>query len=127
MKTNVFSIAGITIFTLLIFIGCNSAKYEGTYTGTMPCTDCEGIETEITINKGRYVIKRTYLETDNTEQNTFTQCGTYKWNEERSVLIFDNDPEQQYLVRENTLVALNQNGKEVTGDLADLYVLKRKR
>lgn len=122
----IFNIAWITIITAFIFVGCNSTKYEGTYTGTMPCADCAGIDTEITINDGKYIIKRTYLGVDSMEQNMFVESGTYKWNGEKSILTFDNDPEQQYLVRENTLVALDQDGKEITGELADLYVLKRK-
>jgi len=126
MGTKIFNIAWITIITALIFVGCNSTKYEGTYTGTMPCADCTGIDTEITINDGKYIIKRTYLGTENMEQNMFVESGSYTWNKETKVLTFDNDPEQRYLLRENTLVALDQDGKEVTGDLASLYILKKK-
>ena len=126
MGTKIFNIAWITIITALIFVGCNSTKYEGTYTGTMPCADCTGIDTEITINDGKYIIKRTYLGTENMEQNMFIESGSYTWNKETKVLTFDNDPEQRYLLRDNTLVALDQDGKEVTGDLASLYILKKK-
>ena len=126
MGTKIFNIAWITIITALIFVGCNSTKYEGTYTGTMPCADCTGIDTEITINDGKYIIKRTYLGTENMEQNMFVESGSYTWNKETKILTFDNDPEQRYLLRDNTLVALDQDGKEVTGDLASLYILKKK-
>jgi len=126
MGTKIFNIAWITIITALIFVGCNSTKYEGTYTGTMPCADCSGIDTEITINDGKYIIKRTYLGTENMEQNMFVESGSYTWSKDTKILTFDNDPEQQYLVRDNTLVALDQDGKEVTGDLASLYILKKK-
>lgn len=126
MGTKIFNIAWITIITALIFVGCNSTKYEGTYTGTMPCADCTGIDTEITINDGKYIIKRTYLGTENMEQNMFVESGSYTWSKDTKILTFDNDPEQQYLVRNNTLVALDQDGKEVTGDLASLYILKKK-
>lgn len=126
MKSKIFNIALLMALGVLIVIGCSSTKYEGTYTGIMPCADCSGIDTEITINDGKYIVKRTYLGTENMEQNMFVESGSYKWDGERSILTFDNDPEQQYLVRGNTLVALDQDGKEVTGDLADLYVLKKK-
>jgi len=126
MKTNVFNIAILMIFGALIAIGCSNIKYEGTYWGTMPCADCSGIDTEITLNDGKYTIKRTYLGVDNQEQSMFVESGSYTWNNETKILTFDNDPEQRYLVRNNTLLALDQDGKEVTGELSELYILKKK-
>lgn len=126
MKTKIANLALIMVIGVLSLTSCNSAKYEGTYAGTMPCADCSGIETEITVKDGKYDITRVYLGVDNQAQSTFTENGIYKWDSQRNVLTFDNDPEQQYMFRNNTLVALDQDGREVTGDLAHLYVLKKK-
>jgi len=40
----------------------NALDWPGTYTGLVPCADCNGIETSITLNKELiYSIKTTYL------------------------------------------------------------------
>lgn len=40
----------------------NALDWNGTYKGTLPCADCEGIETELTLNlDGNYLYKATYL------------------------------------------------------------------
>ena len=40
----------------------NSLDWEGTYRGILPCADCEGIETKITLSaNGTYEYKASYL------------------------------------------------------------------
>lgn len=51
----------------------------------------------------------------------FVGSGTYSWNGEENALIFNNDPEQKYLVKENILVVLNKDGEEIKGDLIHLF------
>ena len=62
----------------------NALDWEGTYVGTLPCADCEGIETELTINyDGTYSYKTTYLGKE-TEAEEVT--GTFQWDENGSVI-----------------------------------------
>jgi len=104
----------------------NSLDYEGTYTGTMPCADCSGIEVELTLKGDNYTLKTTYLGKEDKGQNVFTQNGQYTWNTAGSIITLDNDKDQQYQVGENKLISLDQQGKRITGELADMYILMKK-
>ncbi|HZW77535.1 MAG TPA: copper resistance protein NlpE [Flavobacteriaceae bacterium] len=104
--------------------------WSGTYEGTLPCADCEGIETTIVVNNdGTYEKTAKYLK--GAESQEFQEMGTYNWDENSNVITLkpanDNNPGGSLLYKfENDhIVALNQDGSKVTGDLADHYVLKK--
>lgn len=148
MKTKILSIAILAIMSMVAFSGCNSNKrnsqvndspaaevtdahnsrnsldYEGTYAGIMPCADCSGIYTEVTLSGNGYKLTQVYQGID--EPNSFEKSGTYTWDNNGSIIILGGDSTEQYQVGENTLFALDQNGKRITGDLADSYILKKK-
>lgn len=126
MKTKFLNAAAVMLIGMLFMTGCKKVAYEGTYTGTMPCADCSGIHTEITVNKNEYTIKRTYEGKGNDMENVFIEKGTYAWDKNKSILTFDAAETEKYKVRNNTLIALDIDGNEVTGPLADMYVLKKK-
>lgn len=104
----------------------NSQKaldWQGTYKGTTPCADCEGIETELILNKDlTFVLKTKYLGKE--KQNIFEEKGTFTWNALGSIISLKGMP-NQYKVGENTLTQLDMEGKAVAGVLADRYVLKK--
>lgn len=103
----------------------NSLDYEGTYVGTLPCADCEGIKTEITLGKDTYTKKMTYL--GKPETNSFETSGKYSWNEAGSIITLDGEDEpDKYQVAENLLYSLDMDGNRITGDLADFYILTKK-
>ena len=57
----------------------NSLDWEGTYKGIIPCADCEGIKTEITIKYDlTYVIKTIYL--GKVDGKTFEKTGRFFWD-----------------------------------------------
>jgi copper homeostasis protein (lipoprotein) len=58
-----------------------SIDWAGIYQGILPCADCEGIKTQIVLNKDlSYVLETQYLGKD---EKIFQAKGTFKWNEER--------------------------------------------
>lgn len=98
----------------------NSLDYFGTYTGVLPCADCEGIETIIVINSdSTYHHSARYLGKDD---GPFVTEGT--WEIDRSTLKLDKI-DNAFFVGENHLVQLDLDGKRVEGDLAEYYVLKK--
>jgi len=103
----------------------NALDWEGTYVGTLPCADCEGIETELTINyDGTYSYKTTYLGKE-TEAEEVT--GTFQCDENGSVITLaglDGAP-GKYKVGENRIWHLDMEGKQIEGDLADRYILTK--
>ena len=103
----------------------NSLDYAGTYTGVLPCADCEGIQTEITLSgEGTYAKKMTYLgKGDNT---SFERNGNYSWNSAgQQITLEGQKAPNQYFVGENMLTQLDIKGQKIEGDLAAMYVLKK--
>ncbi len=105
----------------------NSLDYTGTYSGTMPCADCSGIRTELTLNNdGTYTMVTVYEGKGSEGENTFRDSGRYTWNNTGSVVVLNNDSTEQYQVGENQLIALDMHGNRITGELADMYILKKR-
>ncbi|HZH69821.1 MAG TPA: copper resistance protein NlpE [Flavobacteriaceae bacterium] len=100
--------------------------WQGVYKGVLPCADCEGIETEVTLNAdGTYVITRLYLGKD---EATFEETGTFKWTEDGGSIVLKEkikDSPTLFKVGENFLLHLNQEGNSIEGELADRYVLHK--
>ena len=103
----------------------NSLDYIGTYTGVLPCADCEGIQTEITLNEeGTYAKKMIYL--GKGDSNSFEEKGDYTWNAAgQQITLEGQKAPNQYFVGENTLTQLDIEGQKIEGDLATRYVLKK--
>ncbi|MCX2680224.1 copper resistance protein NlpE N-terminal domain-containing protein [Galbibacter sp. EGI 63066] len=103
----------------------SSLDWAGTYSGVLPCADCEGIETSISINNDMtFTSKNVYLGKDD---SPFETKGTFTWNDAGTTITLNTDHEgpNQYLVGENKLIKLDSDGNKITGDLASMYVLKK--
>lgn len=101
----------------------NSLDYEGTYHGTIPCADCAGIQVNVTIDRnGNYTKTMAYMG----KPDIFTSKGTYTWDTSGNKITLEGEPGPDiYKVGEGTLTMLNLEGNPITGDLADLYILKK--
>lgn len=111
-----------------IVIGDNSANaldWPGFYTGTLPCADCEGMFTSITLNKDKtYKRTTTYQGKDS---QPFEESGKFNWDNTGSIIMLQgvtNGP-SYYQVGENQLIQLDMQGKKIAGKMADLYILKK--
>ncbi|MCX7551507.1 copper resistance protein NlpE N-terminal domain-containing protein [Xanthomarina sp. F2636L] len=142
---------GICVFALLLITSCNSNNkkqqeveaettkqndelvdmhtsenaldWEGTYTGTLPCADCEGIEKTIKLNNDQtYVARDIYL---GKKDGDFDSRGYFKWLEDGQTILLSDENETSFFVGENTLTQLDKSGNKVTGELADFYILKK--
>lgn len=101
----------------------NALDWAGAYRGVLPCADCEGIETLVVLaSDGTYRTRSTYLgESD----NSYSEQGSFSWNEAGNTVTFSGQPPTQYFVGENRLTRLKLDGSRVTGDLAEHYVLTK--
>jgi uncharacterized lipoprotein NlpE involved in copper resistance len=105
----------------------NSLDWNGTYKGVIPCADCEGIRTSVTLMEtGEFSLTRTYL---GKEENPRTDSGTFQWDETGSkvTLVPSEGEPQMYQVGENILFYLDREGNRITGDLAEKYQLMKNR
>lgn len=103
----------------------NALDWPGTYTGTLPCADCDGIRTTVTLHDdGTFDRELVYL---GKSDSPFLQTGQFSWNAAGSAvsLALDDGTAQMYQVGENQLFQLDQAGKRISGDLAAQYVLRQ--
>ena len=98
----------------------NSLDWQGTYEGTLPCADCEGIKTTLQLNEDNtYALTQEYI-----GRNTFNETGTFAWDSSGSWITLSSN-NMKFKVGENVLFALDMEGKVITGELADHYQLKK--
>ena len=100
-----------------------SLDWSGTYNGVVPCADCRGIQTRITLLKDNTFTKAVkYLGKENRER--FSR-GTIQWdNQGRTITLAESQGKSgKYKVGENILFHLDRNGNMITGDSAQKYQL----
>ncbi|MFC5269879.1 copper resistance protein NlpE N-terminal domain-containing protein [Adhaeribacter terreus] len=104
-----------------------SVDWPGTYRAMLPCGDCEGIKTELTLKQDQtYEMAMTYL---GKSKEVYREKGTFQWNSNGNKITLSGKLQQQetnqYLVGENRLWKLDAAGQKVTGALAEKYILKK--
>lgn len=102
----------------------NSLDYWGTYTGTFPAADCPGIDMTLVINKDKsYTWDYKYLERD----ASFQEKGTYTVEGNTMTLTDEKGNLSYFKVEEGRMKKLDNEQKPITGELADMYILKKKQ
>lgn len=143
---DIFQYLSIFILFFIIMISCDTENGEisvesrppdmhnsmialdwaGTYQGVVPCADCEGIETKITLSEElSYQIERVYLGRSN---QVFKNKGMFSWSDDGSRIQLHNlasDSPGAYQVGENRLFQLDMAGNKISGILADRYILTK--
>jgi uncharacterized lipoprotein NlpE involved in copper resistance len=103
-----------------------SLDWQGVYKGILPCADCEGIATEITLRENNtYTIKSLYL---GKEETFFEEIGDLKWTEDGSTVVLTNSNDGNatlFKVGENHLRQLDLEGRAIRGELAEKYLLQK--
>jgi len=135
------SILLLMIFSCALLAGCtpattvpdyaphdsslNSLDWAGVYRGYLPCADCAGIETTLTLNQDlTYQLLTRY---DSGETNQFEQNGRFTWDAGGNMIVLEGIrmAPNRYQVGENRLFQLDMQGKRISGALADRYVLNK--
>lgn len=100
--------------------------WQGTYSGILPCADCEGIKTEVVLrDENTYEIKRVYIGKDET---VFKETGNLQWTEDGGTVVLTNNENGNatlFKVGENYLNQLDLEGYPIEGELAEMYVLQK--
>lgn len=101
----------------------NSLDWNGTYQGTMPCADCPGIKTVLTLTLDLEFTKQIqYLERGD---SIFTDKGSFVWDKSGQIITLKDKATEQYFVGENRLWKLDDKGNKITGLLAEDYILQK--
>jgi uncharacterized lipoprotein NlpE involved in copper resistance len=102
----------------------NSLDYMGIYTGTLPTASGSGMIVTLTLGDSSYVKTIEYVG----EKGIFEDRGAYSWKDDGSTIVLDGitDSPNSYFVAENHIVQLDMDGNRIEGDMADLYILRKK-
>lgn len=121
--------------SVLFFTACNTSKtttkkvteiksnaLNGIYSGITSCADCDGIEYTIALSDDfSYSTKSVYLGRD---ENAFETSGNYKIQDGIIHLLNDDEGLLYFKKSGENLQILDRNREEISGSLADMYVLK---
>lgn len=101
----------------------NSLDWAGTYEATIPCADCEGIKTNITLkNDNTFAIVSEYINKNTKVEDN----GKVMWHDNGSVVhLTGKETNMKLKVGENRLIGLDQEGHEIEGPNAHLYVYNK--
>ena len=102
----------------------NSLDWAGTYVGLIPSAGGMGIEVRLTLSADNtYELLYHYVERENPNH---TSTGNFTWNSAGSIISLDiSGGPHLYQVGENMLRQLDLQGRVITGDLADMYILRK--
>ena len=99
-----------------------ASKVVGSYQGTLPCADCPGIDYQISLYDDNHY-KQLMVYRNRNEGKAFTDTGTWKM-ENDSVIQLVRQQRQRFLFENGKLYSLDQEGKRISGALADNYILR---
>ena len=97
------------------------------YSGVIPCADCEGQEVILSLlSDSSYQKRSLYMgrKSSGPGSNEFTDTGKFVMRGD-TLILDSKDAPGKYLKQAESLVQLDMEGKRITGKLADKYVLKR--
>lgn len=102
----------------------NSLDWPGTYSGTLPCGDCKGIKTDITITTDKtYSLSSQYL---GKEDKPHVYKGTFAWDDAKNVITLDAEGDHlKFKVQEGSLKKLDKFGDAEQGGPASAYILNK--
>lgn len=103
----------------------NSLDYEGTYKGTFPAADCPGIKITLTLGKdSAFTQNSVYIDR---KDGMFDEKGTYTVSGNLLTLQPGDGVPEYYRIEENRLRRLDKNKQDITGELADYYILRKEQ
>ncbi len=104
-----------------------SLDWSGTYAGTIPCADCEGVEITLNLNDDLSFTAKAVYRGKSTAP--FEAQGSFKWLDDgaRIQLSGIDAAAMPYIfkVGENKVTCLDEDGNPMTGKLTSRYTLKK--
>lgn len=115
-----FSSCGTTAQVADSHTSQNSLDWAGLYRGSLPCADCEGIQSTLWLqSNGEYQLQNKYLGAKT--PTVIVDSGHITWqNDGQNILLSHGG---KYRVGENQLFQLDGDGKKITGPLASHFIL----
>lgn len=100
-----------------------------TYAGTLPCADCAGIQTELTLRSDSTWSMHIIYDKRPAKgpgSNEFNETGKWMMHGNDTLhLMGRTDAPSMYIKTDSSLIQLGMDGKKIEGKLAAKYVLKK--
>lgn len=125
----------LSTLVFLIIIGCSPAPEtisenknaefltNGIWLGILPCADCEGIDYQLNL-KNDYTFKQKSVYKGKSEE-IFIDEGRWGFVSDSVITVSGNDDYKMFLIRENNLVMLDQDGNRIESSFEDKYQLHK--
>jgi len=125
----------LSAFIFMIIIGCSSAPElvpdpkqvtfltNGIWLAMLPCADCEGIDYQLNL-KADYTFKQKSVYKGKGEE-IFIDEGRWGFVSDSVIALSGSDDYKMFLILENGLVMLDQNGNRIESSFKDKYYLNK--
>jgi uncharacterized lipoprotein NlpE involved in copper resistance len=100
-------------------------KMTGTYSGNLPCGDCEGIKTALSLKRDdTFVLNTEYLGKNTTDIQV---VGTYSYDDQSNIITLENaaDGPSKFLYENGGIWILDQNANRIEGEYSNRYLLTK--
>ena len=92
-------------------------NHTGTYSGTLPCAVCDGIQTQLTLNDGHYHLTRIRLGLDEDSEQT---SGVYRTTTDKQYLQLDNQTDRlTFYIGDGYLELRQPDGEKIDPEQPD--------
>jgi hypothetical protein len=104
-----------------------SLDFHGVFYGFLPCNDCNGIKTTLSLKQNNNYLLVTQPAKESSRE--FYEKGKYSWNDEDHTVVLTPKKggtikRHYYIENEGMLIQLNEDGTRMTNE-AGRYVLQR--
>ncbi len=104
-----------------------SLEFHGVFYGYLPCNDCNGIKTTLSLKQNNNYLLVTQPARDSSRE--FYEKGKYSWDDEKRTVVLTprNEPNtrQYHIENDGTLIQLNSDGAKMPSELEERYTLRR--
>ena len=104
-----------------------SLEFHGVFYGFLPCNDCNGIKTTLSLKQKNNYLLVTQPARESSRE--YYEKGKYSWNDENQTVVLTpnkkSETRQYHIENGETLIQLKSDGSRITGDQADDYILRR--
>jgi hypothetical protein len=105
-----------------------SKKFRGVFYGFLPCDNCNGIKATLSLKDNNNYLLVTQPAKESSRE--FYEKGKYTWDDENKLVLLTpknhESTTRQYRIKDDgTLIQLNDDGQQFTGEKADSYILRR--
>ena len=125
----------LSTIIFLIVVGCSAAPEfipdpknvtfltDGVWLGMLPCADCEGIDYQINL-KSDYTFKQKSVYKGKSDE-IFSDEGRWGFVSDSVIAVSGNDDYKMFLIQQNHLVMLDQDGNKIESSFEEKYHLNK--